>query len=108
MLQIFALGKYDAYQFAVAAYQAFSSQSALGMGLSRMVKINGIRRRASTKSYAGVRLVGVAGTEIVGGIAEDVAGRKWNLPPLVTIPYEGEITVTATAQESGAIRAQQG
>jgi uncharacterized phage protein gp47/JayE len=108
MLQIFALGLYDAYQFAVAAYQGFSPQTAQGMGLSRMVKINGIRRRAGTKSYADVRLVGIAGTEIAGGIIEDVAGRKWNLPPAVTIPYEGEITVTATAREYGAIRAQPG
>jgi uncharacterized phage protein gp47/JayE len=108
MLQIFALGQYDAYQFAAAAYQAFSPQTAQGMGLSRMVKLNGIRRRAATKSYADVRIVGVAGTEIIGGIVEDVAGQKWNLPPNVTIPYEGEITVTATAQETGAIRAQPG
>jgi uncharacterized phage protein gp47/JayE len=70
--------------------------------------LNGIRRRAATKSYADVRVVGVAGTTIVGGIAEDVAGRKWNLPPSVTIPYEGEITVKVTAQENGSIRAQPG
>jgi uncharacterized phage protein gp47/JayE len=108
MLQIFALGLYDAYQFSAAAYQGFSPQTAQGMGLSRMVKINGIRRRAATKSYADVRIVGVAGTEIIGGIAEDAAGRKWNLPPIVTIPYEGETIVTVTAQETGAIRAQAG
>jgi uncharacterized phage protein gp47/JayE len=108
MLQIFALAKYDADQAAVSAYQAFSPQSAVGAGLSRMAKINGIRRRAATRSYADVRVVGVAGTVIIGGIVEDTAGQKWNLPPSVAIPYEGETTVTATAQESGAIRAQPG
>ncbi|MDR1508859.1 MAG: baseplate J/gp47 family protein [Synergistaceae bacterium] len=108
MLQIFALGLYDAYQFSSAAYQGFSPQTAQGMGLSRMVKLNGLRRRGATKSYADVRVVGVAGTEIIGGIVEDIAGQRWNLPPSVTIPYEGEILVTATAQEAGAIRAQPG
>jgi uncharacterized phage protein gp47/JayE len=108
MLQIFALALFDAYQFAAAAYNGFSPQTAIGANLSRMVKINGIRRRSATKSYADLRIVGVAGTEIIGGIAEDVAGQKWNLPAKVTIPFEGEITVTATAQDKGAIRAQPG
>jgi uncharacterized phage protein gp47/JayE len=108
MLQIFALACSDAYQFAVAAYQSFSPQTAQGAGLSRMVKINGIRRRPAARSQADVRVVGVAGTVILGGIVEDVAGRKWNLPASVTIPYEGEITVAAVAQELGAVRAQPG
>lgn len=107
-LELFALCLNDAYQFCVATYQAFSPQTSQGAGLSRMVKINGIRRRPATKSYADVRIVGVAGTTITGGIVEDIAGQKWNLPPAVTIPYEGEIIITATAQESGVIRAQPG
>ena len=108
MLQIFALARYDAQQCAVAAYQGFSPQTARGMGLSRMVKLNGIRRRSATRSYVDVRIIGAAGTEIIGGIVEDITGGRWNLPPTVTIPYEGEITVTAAAQEFGAIRAQAG
>lgn len=108
MLELFALNINDVNQFCAAVYQAFSPQTAQGVGLSRMSKLNGIRRRPATRSYADVRLIGVAGTEITGGIAEDTAGQKWNLPPSVTIPYEGEITVTATAQDFGSVRAQPG
>lgn len=108
MLDIFSLCLYDAYQFSAATYQAFSPQTAQGAGLSRMVKINGIRRRPATRSYADVRIVGVAGTTITGGIVEDVARQKWNLPASFMIPYEGEILVTATAQTDGAIKAQPG
>ena len=107
-LEIFALANKDAGDALMSAYNSFSVTGAQGVGLSRMVKINGIRRRNATTSYVDVRIVGVAGTIINGGIVEDVANRKWNLPPVVTIPYEGEITVTATAQEYGEVRVQPG
>ncbi|MDR1020517.1 MAG: baseplate J/gp47 family protein [Synergistaceae bacterium] len=108
MLEIFALALYDSYQFTASAYQSFSPQTAQGAGLSRMVRVNGIRRRPATHSYADVRVVGVAGTRISGGIAEDVAGQKWILPANVDIPFEGEALTTVTAQDAGAIRAQPG
>lgn len=108
MLAMFALALHDANQFAVAVYQAFSPQTAQGTGLSRMVKVNGIARLAASYSSVDVLLVGTAGTLITGGVVQDVAGQKWDLPASVTIPEGGSITVTATAQDPGAIQAAAG
>ena len=73
-----------------------------------MVKINGLRRKPSGRSTVDLRLVGQAGTVIRGGMAGDAAGKRWLLPDEVAIPQSGEITVTATAEESGDIRAAAG
>ena len=76
---VFALALHDAYTLAGSVYNAYS-----------------------------LRLVGQAGTVIRGGMAGDAAGKRWLLPDEVAIPQSGEITVTATAEESGDIRAAAG
>src|SRR5699024_9231863 len=48
------------------------------------------------------------GTIITDGKAEDAAGQKWLLPAQTVIPSGGEITVTATAEALGDIRAAAG
>ena len=78
------------------------------MGLSSVVKINGIRRKTASYSTVDLRIVGQVGTIVTSGKAEDVAGQKWLLPARVVIPAEGEITVTATAEVMGDIRAAAG
>lgn len=103
---IWALAQQDAYALAMAVYQAFSPQTAQGNGLSRMVKINGIRRHEAGRSCAVLRLVGQPGTIIRQGAAEDASGQKWNLPEQVIIGDSGEISVLAQAAEPGAVRAQ--
>lgn len=108
MLAMFALAIHDANKFAVSVYNAFSPQTAQGAGLSRMVKINGLLRQSATYSTVDVTLAGAAGTVITGGVVEDVAGQKWDLPGTVTIPVSGEVTVTATAQEAGSVQAAAG
>lgn len=105
---VFALALYDAYALAGSVYNAYSPATAQGTGLSRMVKINGLSRKTSSHSSVDLRLVGQVGTLIRGGIAGDTAGNRWLLPDEVVIPQEGEITVTATAEESGDIRAAAG
>lgn len=107
-LAIFALAIHNAYQFGGSVYNAFSPQTAQGAGLSRMVKINGIRRHSSSYSQAPVRIVGQAGTIIDNGIVKDSAGKQWALPELVSIPSGGEIFSVATALEVGEIRAAAG
>lgn len=89
----------------VAVYNSFSPASAQGNGLSSNVKINGLRRKSPTNSTVDVRIVGQVGTTIVNGIVADTNGNQWLLPASVVIPTSGEITVTATAQESGSISA---
>lgn len=83
---------------------SFSPASAQGVGLSRVVKINGITRRVPTYSTVDVAIGGTSGTTITGGVAIDTLNQKWDIPT-TTIPGGGTITVTATAQEPGAIGA---
>ena len=108
LVAVFALAQQDTYSLAASVYNAFSPHTAQGAGLSRMVVINGIRRQAASYSTVSVICVGTAGCDIIGGIVEDSAGQKWNLPASVTIPVSGELHVTATAQDIGDVRAAAG
>jgi uncharacterized phage protein gp47/JayE len=102
---ILAQALYDTAQLGQAAYNSFSPVSAQGVGLSRVVKINGLRREIPTNSTAILTIVGVAGTVITNGIAVDTLNQQWALPTTVTIPGGGSIAVTATAVVEGAIQA---
>jgi uncharacterized phage protein gp47/JayE len=98
---------HDANQTMVAAYLSYSPTFAQGVGLSSIVKINGIRRQRPSVSNVIVQCVGVAGTGIGGGIVGDQfnLGTQWVLPPEVTIPPTGLIEVTATSNVEGAVTA---
>ena len=108
LIAVFALALLDTFQAFEQVYQGFSPSTATGETLSRVVKINGIRRQAGSYSTADVTITGTAGTTITNGIVEDVAGQKWDLPTSVVIPSSGQIVVTATAQDEGEITAQAG
>ena len=99
---------FDSAALGAAVYNSRSPSTAKGAGLSSIVKINGVRRRKATKSTVDLTLVGQIGTPIIDGIAEDTIGQKWVLPSPITIPGTGTITVTAEAQEEGAVSAQAG
>lgn len=103
-IALFALALSDQAAACVAAYLSFSPSTAQGEGLSTVVKINGLVRKSATYSTVDVRIVGVAGTEMFNGIVSDGTIR-WNLPAHVVVPDAGEIIVTATAQDLGAINA---
>lgn len=98
-----AKAMFDADSSVVAAYNSFSPSTAQGAGLSRVTKINGIRKKIATKSSVDLRIVGWAGTVITKGYAIDLAGNRWILPDVVTIPSSSEIIVTATAGELGSM-----
>ena len=91
-----------------AAYNSFSPSFAVGAGLSSVVKINGLRRQASSNSSAVIELVGVAGTQIIGGFLSDVNRNAWSLPSNVVIPFSGAIEVTAVCASPGSIAAPAG
>src|SRR5690348_1001697 len=95
LLGLFATAIYDTNSMAIATYNSFSPATALGVGLSSVVKINGISRELPTNSTVDVVISGVAGTQIFNGQVGDVNGQSWALPPTVTIPNTGAITVTA-------------
>lgn len=108
LLAIFAKAISDANSAAIAIYNSFSPQGAQGVGLSSLVKINGLQRELGTNSMVVVTITGTVGTIIQSGVAQDQAGNLWNLPSTVTIPGSGSIQVTAVAQVEGAIAAPAG
>jgi len=105
LLATFAKAVDDCNNTAIKVYNQFSPATAQGAGLSSVVKINGIKRDIASKSQVNVNIVGQVGTIITNGVVADTAKNQWNLPVTVTIPPAGEILVTATAQNDGAIAA---
>lgn len=105
-IAIEAMAMFDAAVLGASVYNSFSPATAQGAGLASVVKINGIKKRVATKSTVDLDISGAVGTTIENGIAEDSNGKKWLLPTSVLIPGSGNITVTATAEEAGAITAQ--
>jgi uncharacterized phage protein gp47/JayE len=95
----------DCNAMAVSVYNAYSPATAQGEGLSRAVKINGLARHIASKSSVDLLLGGTVGTVITNGYATDGSGVKWMLPEQVVIAMSGQVTVTATASEAGAITA---
>lgn len=106
LLATTARAMYDSAVTGAANYNARSPSTAQGVGLSSVVKINGIKRQSPTKSTVDLDIGGTVGTTITNGVAQDTVGNKWNLPASVVIPISGTITVTATADEDGYITAQ--
>lgn len=105
---VFALRLYDCYTLAASVYNSYSPSTAQGVGLSSVVKTNGIRREKSGFSQADLRVIGQPGTTISHGIATDDAGQRWLLPAQAVIPLSGEVTVTAVAEKPGELRAGPG
>ncbi|WP_369067480.1 baseplate J/gp47 family protein [Burkholderia gladioli] len=108
LLAVFARAISDSNSVAIGIYNAFSPAKAVGAALSNNVKINGIARQVASYSTVDVLIVGQAGTTITNGIVKDVNQNQWALPATVTIPPEGELTVTAVCTTIGAIGAGEG
>lgn len=92
----------------VNAVSTFSPKTATREALSRNVAINGIKRAIPTYSTVDLTIGGTVGTVIKNGYATDENGTKWILPTTVTIPLDGVVIVTATAEKAGAIFATAG
>lgn len=105
-LAILAKALYDTAALGASIYNSFSPLTAQGVGLSRVVKINGIRRNRPSFSTVTLTIVGSAGTVINNGVATDDLDQKWLLPALVTIPNTGTIDVVATAERIGLVTAE--
>lgn len=107
-IAIQAQAAFDLMALFAAVYNSFAPNTAVGVPLSRSVKINGIQRKVATFSNVDLVLVGQEGTTIVGGQVEDSNGAKWNLPASVVIPASGTITVNALAASLGNVQAAAG
>lgn len=108
MLSIFALKTSDTLQACVDAYNSRSPSTAIGSALDAIVKLNGIARKGAGYSTCQVVITGTAWTEIKNGSIKDANSIIWNLPESVIIGDTGEVTVTATCSEAGAISAAPG
>lgn len=106
MVATFAKAISDCNDACLAAYANMSPATAVGEGLSAVVKINGIERKPATNSQVVVTLTGAVGTIITDGQVGDSQGVVWNLPATVTIPVGGTINVTALAKDTGPITAE--
>lgn len=95
---------FDMQNVGASTYNSFSPATAKGIGLSRIVKINGIAREVPTFSTVDLTIGGVFGTVLTGAVAVDSLNQKWNIPT-TTIPFAGTILVTATSAVEGAIAA---
>ncbi len=98
----------DALQSIQVAYNNRAPGTSIGAALDSVIKLNGLARKVPSRSTCEVTLTGTAGTVITGGICQDVAGRKWDLPTPITIGPGGTLTVTAICETLGAIAALAG
>lgn len=108
LLAIYARSVFDANQVAIAVYNQFNPAYAQGVGLSTLVRINGISRLVASNSQVDLLVGGTIGATILNGIAGDANGNSWALPSSVTIPPAGSILVTATCTALGAVAANVG
>lgn len=102
---LLAQALFDTAALGASVYNSFSPVTAQGVGLSRLVKINGLTREIPSNSTVELTIVGTAGTVISNGVAQDILNQLWDLPATVTIPGGGTITTTATAENPGSITA---
>lgn len=103
MLAVVARAISDSNNATIAVFNSYSPGTAQGVALSNAVKINGLRRNASSFSTAAVNLVGQVGAVINNGVIGDANNNRWLLPVMVVIPLAGDITVTATCQTPGTV-----
>lgn len=96
---------FDTAALGSSVYNSFSPVTAQGVGLARLVKINGLTKEVASFSTVTLTIVGTANTVIINGIAQDILGQQWALPSTVTIPGGGTIDVTGTATVAGSLAA---
>lgn len=106
-LAVLAQALFDTAAQGAATYSSFSPSGAQGVGLSRVVQINGISRRIPTFSTSDLTIGGTYGTVLTAAVAEDTLGQKWDIADCV-IGIGGTVISTATAQDEGAINALAG
>ena len=93
----------DCNSSAIKAYSTMSPKTATKEALARNVALNGIKPSPATYSTVDVVITGVAGTSITNANVSDTSNNIWVLPVSITIPPEGAIVVTATAEKAGAV-----
>lgn len=107
LLSIISLKQSDTCKGLQFAYNQSSPTTAIGAGLDRSVKLNGIARKPFSFSTAIVTVTGNPDTVIPDGVVQDGNGNQWILPqPSVTIPGSGSINVQAICTTPGNVTAE--
>ena len=108
-LSVIASKQFDSLQAVQLAYNNTCPTTAIGSGLSSLVKLNGIARKAASYSTCEVTLTGTASVTITNGVVQDQSGILWDLPASVTLVAAGSPigssyswTGTATCETIGA------
>jgi uncharacterized phage protein gp47/JayE len=104
MISAYASKDYDTMQLLQIVYNNHSPKTAVGSGLSSLVKLNGIARKAASYSTCVLTLTGTVGTTIAAGVAKDDKGNLWDLPPNLTFTST-TLEATAQCETLGAIEA---
>jgi hypothetical protein len=108
LLSIISLKHSDANQAFQLCYNQSSPLTAVGAGLDRQVKMNGLARKSYSYSTVLVTVTGTALVTITNGFVQDQNGNLWAIPSTVTIPNSGFINVTAICTTPGAVAAEPG
>jgi hypothetical protein len=103
LLSIISLKQSDVNLGLQLAYNQSSPQTAVGAGLDRQVKMNGLAR--DPFSFSSALLTITSTSTIIDGFAQDQNGNLWALPSTVA-PVGGTINVTAVCTTPGAITAE--
>jgi len=107
LLSILSLKQADQNLGLQLVYNQSSPQTAVGAGLDREVKMNGLARAPFTFSTATLTCVGTAGLPLINCFAQDQAGNLWSIPTPTPITG-GSVNVVATCTTPGAVAAEPG
>ncbi len=109
LLSILSAKQADQNNALLLCYNQSSPQTAVGAGLDRAVKMNGLARAAFTYSTVSLLLTASSSATVTvnNGFAQDQNGNLWALPNPTAI-VGGSTTVTATCTTPGAITAEPG
>jgi len=107
LLSILSLKQADQNNGLQLAYNQSSPQTAVGAGLDRDLKMNGLARLPYTYSTAVLTVAGSSGAVVTNGFAQDQAGNLWALPTPLTITG-GSVNVTAVCTTPGNVAADPG
>ena len=108
LLSVISLKNADTLAALQYSYNQTSPATAVGAGLDRLVKLNGIARLPYTYSIANLLITGTPAAVISNGSAQDTNGNIWLLPATVTIGGGGTVNVSATCTTAGNVTAEPG
>lgn len=107
LLSILSLKQSDCNAGLQLVYNQSGPTTAVGTGLDRIVKMNGLARLPATYSTAALTVTGTPGFIVLNGVAQDQASNLWTLPSPLTITG-GSVVATATCQTLGPVAAEPG